>query len=99
MLQMKFLLQNIRPKYRRLMVLGFVISIVTSAMQLIDPWLTAKLYDDVIVAQNPDPLLSILATMLGVQLVRIALRYYMVCLLYTSSPASAAASSAMCFPA
>ena len=85
MLQMKFLLQNIRPKYRRLMVLGFVISIVTSAMQLIDPWLTAKLYDDVIVAQNPDPLLSILATMLGVQLVRIALRYYMVLLFENAS--------------
>ena len=40
MLQVKFLLQNIRPKYRRLMLLGFAISILTSMMQLIDPWLT-----------------------------------------------------------
>ena len=85
MLQVKFLLKNIRPKYRRLLLLGFAISILTSMMQLIDPWLTSKLYDDVIVAKNPDPLLSILIAMLGVQLVRIALRYYMVLLFENAS--------------
>lgn len=78
MIQIKWILKNISTKYRWLLGIGFFISIATSLMQLIDPWLTSKLYDDVIIAQNPDPLLPILFTMLGVQCVRLAARYGMV---------------------
>ncbi len=77
MIYIKWLLKNIEKKYRRWLVFGLVISAVTSVMQLIDPWLTSRLYDDVIMAQNPGPLIPILSVMLGVQIVRMGARYAM----------------------
>ena len=52
-----------------------IISAVTSLMLLINPYLTMRLMDDVIVAQNPEPLVGLLLTMLIVKVVREGLRY------------------------
>ena len=49
-------------------VTALVISAVTSVLLLVNPTLSAKLVDDVIVAQNPEPLLGLLAVTLFVVL-------------------------------
>lgn len=85
MIYVKWLLKNMDDKYKKMLIVGLVISVVTSVMCLIDPWLTSLLYDNVIMAQNPDPLLPILGIMLGVQLFRIATRHVMVLLLEKAS--------------
>ncbi|MBQ8654665.1 MAG: ABC transporter ATP-binding protein [Clostridia bacterium] len=76
--QMKWLWSNMDEKLRPKQVLALLISVFTSALLIVNPALTQKLIDDVILAQNPDPLLGILAVMLAVKLGREALRYYMV---------------------
>ena len=52
-------------RYHKWHILGLIISAVTSLMLLINPYLTMRLMDDVIVAQNPEPLLGLLLTMLS----------------------------------
>ena len=52
---------------------------------LVNPALSRRLIDDVIVAGNPDPLLGILAVMLAVKLGREGMRYMMVIFLEKSS--------------
>lgn len=66
-------------------IVALAISAVTSLMLLINPALTATLVDEVIVAQNPDPLLGILAVMLVVKLAREGMRYLMVVMLEKGS--------------
>ena len=44
------------------MICALVISAITSLTLLVNPSLTAKLVDEVIVAQNPEPLLGILSS-------------------------------------
>ena len=51
-------------------ITALAISAFTSVLLLVNPTLSAKLVDDVIVAQNPEPLLGILAVMLAVKLGR-----------------------------
>jgi len=68
-------------RYHKWHILGLIISAVTSLMLLINPYLTMRLMDDVIVAQNPEPLVGLLLTMLIVKVVREGLRYLMVVLL------------------
>jgi len=72
-------------KYRKWHALALVISAVTSLALLINPTLQKRLVDDVIVAQNPDPLLGILFAMLAVRVIREAMRYLMVIILEKSS--------------
>ena len=52
-----------KQSHRR-MICALVISAITSLTLLVNPSLTAKLVDEVIVAQNPEPLLGILVIML-----------------------------------
>ena len=59
--QMKWLWSNMDEKLRPKQVLALLISVFTSALLIVNPALTQKLIDDVILAQNPDPLLGILA--------------------------------------
>ena len=66
-------------------IAALVISAVTSLMLLVNPSLTATLVDEVIIAENPEPLLGILAVMLIVKLVREGTRYLMIVLLETAS--------------
>ena len=72
-------------RYHKWHILGLIISAVTSLMLLINPYLTMRLMDDVIVAQNPEPLLGLLLAMLIVKVTREGLRYLMVVLLEHSS--------------
>ena len=63
---------------RRRHIAAIFISVFTCALLLVNPALSQKLIDDVIIAQNPAPLLGILAVMLVVKLGREGLRYLMV---------------------
>ena len=72
-------------RYHKWHILGLIISAVTSLMLLINPYLTMRLMDDVIVAQNPEPLVGLLLAMLIVKVTREGLRYLMVILLEHSS--------------
>ncbi len=83
--QIKWLWSVMDKKYHARHIMALVISAVTSVMLLINPTLTAKLMDDVIMAGNPDPLLGILLTMLAVKLFREGMRYLMVITLETTS--------------
>ena len=81
----KWLWSIMDRKYRKWYILALCISAVTSLMLLINPTLTKRLVDEVIVAQNVAPLLPILFTMLAVKLVREGMRYFMVITLEKSS--------------
>lgn len=83
--QIKWLWENMEKKYRIRHVIALIISVVTSAMLLVNPALTQRLVDDVIVAENPEPLLPILMVMLFAKLLREGLRYFMVISLEKSS--------------
>ena len=56
---------------------GMFLSAVTSAMIIINPMLSQRLIDDVIIPGNTKPLIPILITMLVVQVVRLTMRYVM----------------------
>ena len=83
--QIRWLMMNMDKKYRRRHVCALCICVLTCLLLLVNPALTSRLIDEVIVAQNPDPLLSILAVMLAVKLGREGLRYLMVIFLETDS--------------
>ena len=83
--QIKWLWDNMDAHLHKRQILALVISAVTSALLLVNPALSQRLIDDVIVAQNPEPLLGILAVMLVVKLGREASRYLMVILLEGNS--------------
>ena len=83
--QIKWLWDNMDAHLHKRQILALVISAVTSALLLVNPALSQRLIEDVIVAQNPEPLLGILAVMLAVKLGREASRYLMVILLEGNS--------------
>ncbi len=85
MFPIRWLWRNLEKKYRTMVVLGLVLSAVTSVMLVINPFLSAKLIDDVIIPQNPDPLLPLLFSMLAVQILRVGLRYLMIIMLEKAS--------------
>lgn len=72
-------------KYHWRHIMALVLSAVTSALLLVNPALTSRLVDEVIIAQNPEPLIGILAVMLLVHLARQGMRYLMVITLEKSS--------------
>lgn len=83
--QIRWIWKNIDRKGRRRFGAAMLLSAVTTLLLLVNPYLTSLLMDDVIVAQNPDPLLPLLAGMLAVQFTRLSLRYGMIMLLETTS--------------
>jgi len=83
--QIAWLWENMDPRFRRRHVIALCICAFTCLLLLVNPALSQRLIDDVIVAQNPEPLLSILAVMLFVKLGREGLRYMMVIFLETDS--------------
>lgn len=66
-------------------IIALGISVFSSLLLLINPTLTARLIDEVIVAGNTAPLMGILITMLVVKLVREGSRYLMVIMLEKTS--------------
>ncbi len=83
--QIKWLWENMDPRYRCFHVIALFISVFTSALLLINPALSQRLIDEVIVAQDPGPLPGILAVMLAAKLGREGLRYLMIVLLEKDS--------------
>ena len=76
--QIQWLWENMDAPYRRRHIIALMICVFSGILLLVNPALSQKLIDDVIVAQNPDPLLGILGVMLAVKLGREGLRYMMV---------------------
>ena len=76
--QIKWIWENMDAKLHKRHILALVLSVTTSLMILINPALTQRLVDEVIMVQNAEPLLGILALMLSTKLIREALRYYMI---------------------
>jgi len=74
--QVKWLWNYLKGK-RAGFVAGMFLSAVTSAMIIINPMLSQKLIDNVIIPRNTEPLIRLLAAMLIVQVVRLSLRYIM----------------------
>ena len=72
-------------KYRKYLFIAITISVVTSLMLLVNPTLTARLIDEVIMKQNPEPLMGLLMAMLIVKVLREGLRYLMIVLLEKTS--------------
>ena len=83
--QIKWLIENMDPPYRKKQLAALCICVFTCMLLLVNPALSRRLIDDVIMAQNPDPLIPILLVMLAVKLGREGLRYLMVMLLETDS--------------
>ena len=83
--QVKWLIQNMDPSCRKLQLLALCICVVSCVLLLVNPALSKRLIDDVIVAQNPEPLLGILAVMLLVKVGREGMRYVMVILMEKDS--------------
>lgn len=83
--QIQWLWSIMDKPFRRKHIFALTISAVTSVMLLINPALTSRLVDEVIVGQNPEPLMGILMTMLVFKLLREGLRYLMVVILEKSS--------------
>ena len=83
--QFEWLWQNMDAKYRRRHALALCICAFSCVLLLVNPALSRRLIDDVIMAGNPEPLLSILGVMLAVKLGREGMRYLMVIFLETAS--------------
>ena len=73
------------PPFRRRHIMALCICAFSCVLLLVNPALSRRLIDDVIMAGNPDPLLSILAVMLLVKLSREGMRYMMVIFLEKDS--------------
>ncbi len=76
--QIKWLWDNMDAPYRRIHIMALCICVFTCLLLLVNPALSQRLIDEVIMARNPEPLMGILLTMLVVKLGREGLRYLMV---------------------
>ncbi|MDR0669581.1 MAG: ABC transporter ATP-binding protein/permease [Treponema sp.] len=76
MSQLKWLWNYLKGN-RAGLVVGIVLSAITSATMIINPMLSQKLIDDVITPGNAEPLIPLLIVMFVVQIVRLGLRYAM----------------------
>ena len=88
MFQLKWIFDTVDKKYKPWLYLGLVLSFLTSLMMLINPKFSARLVDEVIVAQNPKPLIGILAMMFCAEQLRQSLRYFMAMSLEYASQSS-----------
>lgn len=84
MFQLKWLWKYMGKK-RHLLLIGLIISAVTSSMLIVNPMLSQMLIDDVVTPQDPTLLIPILITMVCVQLLRTSLRYLMIVLIEKNS--------------
>ena len=83
--QIQWLWDNMDRPFRRRHIAALSICVFSCILLLVNPALSQRLIDDVIMAQNPEPLLPILAVMLAVKLGREGSRYLMVMFLETDS--------------
>ena len=85
MQQIKWLWSMMDKRYKKWHILALCISAVSSVMFLINPMLTGRLIDEVIVAQDTNPLVGILMVMLVSKVLCEGMRYLMVVILETTS--------------
>lgn len=78
MFQIRWLWSNMGKRDRRMYLFAIFLSVSTTAMMLVNPYLSAELVDRVIVAGDTGPLVPLLAAMFIVQAVLQGLRYLMV---------------------
>ena len=83
--QIKWLIENMDPPYRKRQLLALIICVFSCGLLLVNPALSRRLIDDVIMAQNAEPLIPILLVMLAVKLGREGMRYVMVILMEKDS--------------
>ena len=83
--QFEWLWKNMDTPFRRRHVIALCICAFSCLLLLVNPALSRRLIDDVIMAGNPEPLLPILAVMLAVKLGREGSRYMMVIFLEKDS--------------
>ena len=83
--QVKWLIENMDPPYRKRHIAAMCICVFSCILLLVNPALSRRLIDDVIMAQNPDPLIPILLVMLAVKIGREGSRYLMVMMLESDS--------------
>ena len=83
--QFRWLWENMDPPFRRRHIIAICICVFSCVLLLINPALSKRLIDDVIMAQNPDPLLPILGIMLLVKITREGSRYLMVIFMESDS--------------
>ena len=83
--QIRWLWENMDKPYQKRHIIALCVCVITCALLLVNPALSRRLIDDVIVAQNPDPLMDILMLMLAVKLGREGMRYLMVIFLEKAS--------------
>ena len=83
--QFEWLWKNMDAPFRRRHVIALCVCAFTCLLLLVHPARSRRLFDDVIRAGTPEPLLSILAVMLAVKLGREGLRYMMVIFLEKDS--------------
>ncbi len=83
--QFRWLWENMDPPFRRRHIIAICICVFSCVLLLINPALSKRLIDDVIMAQNPDPLLPILGIMLLVKTTREGSRYLMVIFMESDS--------------
>ena len=76
--QIAWLWKHMDTPYRVRHIIALGICAFSCVLLLVNPALSQRLIDDVIIAQNPEPLLLILAVMLAVKLSREGSRYLMV---------------------
>lgn len=78
MFQIRWLWSNMEKRDRRMYIFAIFLSVSTTAMMLVNPYLSAELVDRVIVARDTEPLVPLLTAMFLVQAVLQGLRYLMV---------------------
>ncbi len=78
MFQVRWLWSNMDTRSRRLYIFATVLSVMTTAMMLVNPYLSEELVDTVIVGHDVGPLPRLLIAMLTVHVALQGLRYVMV---------------------
>ncbi len=74
----RWLWKNMNRKSQVTYCFALACSVVSTLMLLINPFLSSRLVDEVLIAGKTEPLISLLTSMLLVQLARLSLRYAMV---------------------
>ncbi|HEX3076514.1 MAG TPA: ABC transporter ATP-binding protein [Lachnospiraceae bacterium] len=72
-------------KYRMRLLLALILVTITSALAIINPYISGKIVDDVIKAKNYDLLPKFIGLLIGVTVIRSVLRYIFLMLFETSS--------------
>ena len=68
--QIRWLWENMDARYRRRHIIALCICVFSCILLLVNPTVSQRIIDEVIMPGNPEPLLGLLALMLAVKLGR-----------------------------